>query len=329
MPDLGRVMNAVKPTIDAGGRMILLSRADKDKPNSEFKRIYRAAKAGATNWMPIFLPWNARPDRTPEWYEEQRRDILARTGALDDLAQQYPSTDTEALAPRTLNKRIAPGWLEQCYEAREPISIEGAPAIPGLVIYAAPKPGSKYVLGGDPAEGNPTSDDSSLSVLERLTGEEVASLAGKFQPSTLAEYADQIGVFFNRADLMIERNNHGHAVLLWLRDHSKLARLKGYDGKEGWLSNSIGKSLLYNAAADAFRDQATILHSFATYTQLASIDGGTLRAPEGEQDDRADGYALALAGMVAHDAGRSFMDYMKALSRQEETDEKASSGNEA
>src|SRR6516165_9160035 len=32
VPDLDRLMRAVKPTIDGGGRMILLSRADKTKP---------------------------------------------------------------------------------------------------------------------------------------------------------------------------------------------------------------------------------------------------------------------------------------------------------
>jgi len=35
------------------------------------------------------------------------------------------------------------------------------------------------------------------------------------------------------------------------------------------------------------------------YVQLASIDGSTLRAPKGEQDDRADAFALACAGRPA------------------------------
>lgn len=59
------------------------------------------------------------------------------------------------------------------------------------------------------------------------------------------------------------------------------------------MSNSKGKALLYDAVADAFRERQTVLHSFATFAQLALIKGGTLRAPEGEHDDRADSYALA------------------------------------
>ncbi len=54
VPDLNALLNAVKPTIDAGGKLILLSTSDKGQPESEFKQIYRAAKRGATDWTPIF-----------------------------------------------------------------------------------------------------------------------------------------------------------------------------------------------------------------------------------------------------------------------------------
>jgi hypothetical protein len=302
VPDLDHLMGAVKPTIDAGGRMILLSRPDKGKPQSPFKRIYKAGKEAGSQWKSIFLPWNSRPDRDASWHELQKADIVQRTASLDGLHEQYPATDAEALAPRSLDKRIAPAWLLQCYQERPSLTQlpRSAPAIPGLEVYALPVPGHVYVVGADPAEGNPTSDDSSLTVLDRDTGQEVAALSGKFQPSTLAAHADAIGCWYNYAGIMVERNNHGHAVLLWLGDYSRLIRFYGHDAKVGWLSSSKGKALLYDDAADAFRNRETTLHSFATFTQLASIEGSTLRAPEGERDDRADSYALACAAVKKH-----------------------------
>jgi hypothetical protein len=290
----GELMNAVKPTIDGGGQMILLSRSDNEKPESHFKQIYRAAKTGKNGWAAVFLPWNARPSRTAQWYALQVADILSRTGSLDDLHQQYPATDMEALSPRSLAKRIAPDWLLKCFTAIPPIQDNRAPAIPGLRIFSAPQRGRPYVIGADPAEGNPTSDASSAHVLDVGTGEEVAHLSGRLQPSTFAAHLNSLGTYFNAASLLVERNNHGHAVLLWLRDNSRLHIMVGEDGKQGWHSTSLGKSLMYNAAADAFRDGSTILHSENTYHQLASIEGSTLRAPEGEHDDEADSYALAL-----------------------------------
>lgn len=292
VPDLNKLMRRVKPTIDAGGKMILLSRSDKSQPQSEFKKIYRSAKQKLNDWKAIFLAWYVRPQRTKDWYEAQRRDILQRTGSLDDLHEQYPSTDVEALAPRSLDKRIHPDWLNKCYEEIEPLESSAAPGIPGLTVYRIPQTGRRYVISGDPAEGNPTSDDSASTILDWHTGEEVAKFNGKFQPKVFAAHIDRVGTYYNSAPAMIERNNHGHSVILWLQDNSKLRVIDGIDGRPGWLDNSRGKAMLYDDCAEAFRTEDTIIHSFDTFTQLCSIEGSTLLAPDGEPDDLADSYAL-------------------------------------
>ncbi len=316
-PNLGSFLEAVKPTIDAGGHMVMLSSSNKSSPASLFKQIYRAAKQQLNEWHNLFLPWHARPGRTVNWYAAQKRDGLANTGSLDSVHQEYPATDTEALAPRTLDKRIPGTWIEQNYAELTPLPLPpDAPSLPGLELYALPVagvvyptptigsiyssspgydpiPGECYVIGVDPAEGNPTSDDSSLTVMNRRTGEEVAALAGKVQPQTIADYAHAVGVYFNNADILVERNNHGHAVLLQLSYQTDCLVLDGNDGRPGWLSSVLGKTVLYDALADAFRLGETTLHSFATYVQIASIEGNTLRAPVGFHDDRSDSYALA------------------------------------
>jgi hypothetical protein len=198
-PDLDRLMRAVKPTIDGGGRMILLSRADKSKPESAFKRIYQGAKNGQSDWRQIFLPWHARPGRDAAWYESQRLDILARTTALDDLHEQYPGTDAEALAPRSLDKRIPAVWLQARYAECIPCVPVGTPSIPSLAVYEGPVPGRVYVIGADPAEGNPTSDDSAACVLDAETGEQAAELAGKFEPTVFASYVSKLSEWYNKA----------------------------------------------------------------------------------------------------------------------------------
>jgi len=305
-PDLKQLMTAVKPTIDAGNKMFLISRSDKSKPNSHFKKIYKNAKRGLNNWSHIFLPWWVRPSRTKGWYDALKRGYMADEGTLDTLHEQYPSTDTEALQARTLDKRIPPAFLRRCYEELEPLQElpPGCPTIPGLEIYVLPEPGQEYVIGADPAEGNPNSDPSAATVVDSLTGEEMAVIEGRIEPTVFASYLDTVGVYYNDAFTMIERNNHGHAVIAWLVDNSELAILEGHDAsstskpKLGWLSSSKGKALMYNSVTDAFRDQETVLHSFPTFVQLASIEGATLLAPAGEHDDRADSYTLAIVGAI-------------------------------
>ena len=63
------------------------------------------------------------------------------------------------------------------------------------------------------------------------------------------------------------------------------------------MSNHPGKVRLYDAVAEAFQYEATVLRSFETWVQLSSIEGGTLRAPQGLHDDRSDAYALAVAAI--------------------------------
>lgn len=294
VPNLGNLMRAVKPTIDGGGKIVLLSRPDKSKPVSEFKRIYTEARAGRNGWCAVFLPWHVRPERDEAWYEAQKADIFSRTGALDDLAEQYPTTDTEALAPRSLDKRIPLHWLEEVFAELPGSNPLG---IPGLTVYSEPVPGHTYVIGADPAEGNPNSDDSAATILDKANGHEVAVLVGKLQPSTFASYVAQLSSWYNHAPVMVERNNHGHAVILWLADNSRLHLLSGHDDKPGWLSSSKGKALLYADVTDGIRDKRVVIHSFETYSQLASIEGSTLSAPEGQFDDRADSFALAYQGV--------------------------------
>jgi hypothetical protein len=48
-------------------------------------------------------------------------------------------------------------------------------------MIALPEPGHKYVIGADPAEGNPTSDDSTLCVLDADSDWQAAELASFYQ----------------------------------------------------------------------------------------------------------------------------------------------------
>jgi hypothetical protein len=324
-PDLNALMRSVKPTIDNGGKMILFSRVNKSVPESEFKTIYRGASEGENGWYPVFLPWTAHPGRNEEWYTRQRKDILSRTGSLDDLYEQYPATPEQALSTRTLDKRIPPLWIEACYEELKPIRAKGSPSLQDLDIYFAPETGVRYVIGADPAEGNPNSDDSSLTVMQVDTGEEVASMAGKYEPAIFASYIKMVSIYYNYAPVLVERNNHGHSVIQWLEEHARRIRLLlGHDAethkkdrknknrrkklKAGWLSSTLGKTILYTICTEHFRACASfdnpekqaikVLHNKHTFDQLSSIEVATLSAPKGRHDDRADSYALAIAGKI-------------------------------
>ena len=311
MPDLNKVLNAIRPTIDAGGQLVMISTVDKEKPISPFKEIFRAAwynKEG--DYHPIFLSWRARPERTTEWREKIALDMRKQTGTNDVLYQEYPDNPEEALAPIEAAKRIPFEWIKRCYFRLEPVQPTDAPAVPNLTIYKEPVPGRHYVIGADPAEGNPNSDDSAGNVLDADTWEEVAVFAGKWEPKVFGRFIDQVGVYYNYASVMPERNNHGHALILALRDTGILTILRGHSAdaeKEqsterfGWLSNEKGKTLMYDNIAQLIMDQSIILHDPKTINQLSSIESRTKAAPAGMNDDAADALTLAAAALQYRD----------------------------
>lgn len=114
----------------------------------------------------------------------------------------------------------------------------------------------------------------------------MAALSGKFQPSVFASFIDAVSRWYNAAPVFVERNNHGHAVLLWLAEYSPLVRLVGLDGRQGWLTTGQSKALMWAMTADALRERAVVPYGFVTRTQFGSIEGSSLRAPEGEHDDQ-------------------------------------------
>lgn len=296
IPDLTELLGRVRPTIDVGGRIHLISRSNKQLPNSTFKKIYRSAAAGRSKWKAIFLPWSAHPLRTQAWYENECREAMATHGYLDTVYEQYPETPAQALAASSADKRIPAAWVDAVYSERPPTGTpEALASIPSLRVYTGWLPNTRYFVGVDPAEGNPTSDDSAASMIDDK-GDEIACLYGKLQPRVLGEYVAKLAKAYG-AEVLVERNNHGHAVLIVLQDLG-VKVMSGEDGRPGWVQNNRSKAQLLSDCADAVRTKDCQIHTLEVATQLSGIDGSLLAAPPGEHDDLAMAHALAIEARV-------------------------------
>ncbi|MCA9978855.1 MAG: hypothetical protein KC413_24010, partial [Anaerolineales bacterium] len=118
---LKQLITAVKPTIDGGGQLIMISTSNKELPQSEFKRLWKAGHAQLNRYLAIFLPWSARPGRTQAWYENQATDYEE-----DDLHQEYPATPEEALAPRSAAMRFQPALIKHVRDIQPHIEVADA-----------------------------------------------------------------------------------------------------------------------------------------------------------------------------------------------------------
>lgn len=90
-----RIWTAIQPTIEGGGQLVGISTGNGTTGDGEtFATVWEEAVSGANGVIPLFLSWQARPDRTAEWREAQRADYLSD----EDFLAEYPETPDDALA---------------------------------------------------------------------------------------------------------------------------------------------------------------------------------------------------------------------------------------
>ncbi len=262
VPELSQFLNAVKPTIDAGGQLFLVSTSDKKRPISTFKNLFRAAVAGTGDYRHIFLPWWTRPGRDEAWRQSIQAEMYAQRGTHDDFYAEYPASPEEALAAEQLDRRLPWEWVQACMDtnsrvARTPMcGSAGTPTCPRSAPPPSPaspsgKPPSPPTATSSaptPPKATPTATNPPPPSSTPNTWSQVAELTGKIEPSTFAAYLDELGRWYNNADMLPERNNHGHLLIRELQRLGNLRVLAGYDGRPGWLSNIKGKPLLYGLA---------------------------------------------------------------------------------
>jgi hypothetical protein len=294
---------ALKPTIDAGGQLVVISTAN--GIGNLFHRLWTKAIAGLNAFTAIFLPWWSRPGRDAAWYAAQ----LAEYTDPQMVKQEYPASAQEAflVSGRT---RFAQEWvLAQSVHTRPGLPREQWPASlagidHGLTLYALPVPGRRFVLGADVAEGLETGDYSAATLIDAETWEEIAHLHGHWEPDEYAGLLHRLAEAYD-AEIAVERNNHGHAVLVTLKILGSLRVADGHDDRPGWLTNAQTKPQSIDLLATALRDAflahpGAVIHTQATLDELQIyrvLKTGDTGAPAGYHDDRVMSWAIAL--MVA------------------------------
>ena len=287
IPFLSQLLNAAEETADAGGKLAVISTNDKEKPNNGFAKKYKRAVKGKSDFISMFIPWYGRPARDQAWYDRK-----VETKEQDDLWQEYPEIPAQALSGLSSTKRFKPDSIEASTRWGEQLSRLGRralPRIPGIVYWEQPQPKRPYIVILDPAEGDAGSDPSALMVMDALLWEEVAFAQGQWEPSTMASYAFRLGNSFNDATICPERNNHGHSVILALKEIYSYRWIykSPFDKKLGWLTTVKTKTLAMDKLAEVMEYGEIGFRSKEILAQLSNIEAGTQAAPEGDHDDAA------------------------------------------
>jgi hypothetical protein len=91
-----QTLAAVKPTIDAGGKLFIISSAD--GMGSTYHRFWQQASSGENGYTAVFLPWFAHPERGPAWRDQR---LVESAGDTASVLREYPANDLEAFTAAT------------------------------------------------------------------------------------------------------------------------------------------------------------------------------------------------------------------------------------
>jgi len=166
-----------------------------------------------------------------------------------------------------------------------------------LWIWYPPQAGMQYILGVDPAGGGTDGDYAAVQVIERNSRLQCAELRGHLEPRELAKRAAALAKEYNNALLVVERNNHGLAVLAYLTTVEHYPAVYEQRGQAGWLTTAISRPEMIEQLGIALSMEARIFSSSRLLAECRTFvrqkDGRT-GAASGTHDDCVMAMAMAL-----------------------------------
>jgi hypothetical protein len=294
----------IKPMIDRGGQLIILSAPNRTKLNSSFKNLWHNARKGLNGFYPVLLTFGVVPYHTDKWYREMAKDYTLR-----DLETRYFKNEKEALSVTTAGRffdgdklMLMGSRIINPLEKYDKIDIRGDV----IKIFKPPVPGIRYVSFTDPSSGS--EDPFHMVVVDIASKEEVANAHGWFPADEVALIHDNLSRHYNNASNSYYRTGYSGARFQSALDNLHTPNqmyARGTDGKakEGqygyWESMQL-KSQLLGTLREGVSQMEYIIHDSATLDEFNMMywsDNenrlGERRplVPDKEHDDRITAWA--------------------------------------
>ena len=284
--------------------------------HDEWSRAVDADSAGADHGSGVvrhFLPWWMEPAYVSaavanEAMTEEERRLVERHGLhaeqigyRRDLARNFGMLRSQEFAEDAETCFRASGDCcfdtdaieQQMAAAGEPMQQRRGGA---LLVWLPPLPGRTYVVAVDTAGGGEHGDFAAVQVIDLATGMQCAELQERLQPLELAATAAALARDYNDALLVVERNNHGGAVLAYLETVQRYSRIYMQRGMPGWLTTSASKPEMVARLGALLVEQPELMVSKRLLAECRTFvrgEQGRTGAANGAHDDLVMAMAIA------------------------------------
>ncbi|MBS6519436.1 MAG: hypothetical protein KH359_01900 [Clostridiales bacterium] len=241
------------------------------------------------------------------------RRIKIMNSSESQFRQEFPATPMEAFV--TSGNNIFNSERVQKEYNRVKLVKTINSLIPTLKVYKnyiklwkAPERGMKYYIGVDASEGI-GQDFSVISVYDEHGFQCMEFRSNKIQPHKVAEICNEIGLWFNRGLMVVEKASGGNVILDRLKHTYKYMNLykhKDYDKvtgrtvkKIGWVTTNKSKPLLINDFIEWWENDDITINSTALLSEMKvyQYTDGRMNAQNGYHDDTVIASSLAVQGI--------------------------------
>ena len=221
--------------------------------------------------------------------------------------QEYPEDDVSCFLMSGNNVLDLENINRIKAEFKEPIDI-----IDGIEIYEHME-SSLYVIGADTAEG--VGGDYSVCTCYNVnTREQAAAFRGQLKPSDFARKIKQMADLFTKNGqepplTAVERNNHGHAVLLELDEHIEYSNLyTTKDGRVGWVTDRVTRPIMVDAFVESVDNNTIAIKQHELLNECLTLisDKGKIQAADGKHDDCVIASCIALQMVIEESSSLSY-----------------------
>jgi len=167
-----------------------------------------------------------------------------------------------------------------------------------ILVWLPPARGRKYILGVDAAGGGAGGDYACVQVIDQVSGLQCAELYGHYTPEELAAQAARLGREYNHALMVVERNNHGHAVLAMLERVEHYEPLFRNHRYAGWVTTVLTRPTMLERFGAILVTSPELFQSRRLLGECRGFvrhGDGRIAASEGSHDDAIMALAMALA----------------------------------
>ncbi len=274
--DGAKLLSGVEDAVPLTGELTLESTANGE--GNVFHEKWVQAREGKSSYKPFFFPWwlaedyvigrNPSDPKIVELLSPEDVGELSYTDEEADLVERNHLTESQMRWRRfKIREKKGLFWIEypenevDCFIITgDPVfdqglltdlangSYEGELHPSGWTFWLPPEEGLRYVIGVDTASGAPEGSYSAACVINDRW-EVCATLQARLEPHHLAEVLVKMGTWYNKAELVVERNFTGYAVLEQLKGYGNVALQRDFatgrlTTQRGWWSNDQTRSLI-------------------------------------------------------------------------------------